>query len=164
MGNKTCTCNPKSVVPSKHFYAKGKVDIFMVISLSDYLTPETRENLGRVRGGRGFAEAIRNLEPAKYFVPDRDEEEILDSGHDFQVFRRHLIKEWFFTTFYFQKELVEVPDDPQLKAALEKYEVRIRFSRSGFLEVKLTKPTNKEGEKLLRRSFYNAQVNLILRG
>ena len=66
MGNKTCTCNPKSVVPSKHFYAKGKVDIFMVISLSDYLTPETRENLGRVRGGRGFAEAIRNLEPAKF--------------------------------------------------------------------------------------------------
>ena len=149
MGNKTCTCNPKSVVPSKHFYAKGKVDIFMVISLSDYLTPETRENLGRVRGGRGFAEAIRNLEPAKYFVPDRDEEKILDSGHDFQVFRRHLIKEWSFTTFYFQKELVEVPDDPQLKAALEKYEVRIRFSRSGFLEVKLTKPTNKEGEKLI---------------
>ena len=58
MGNKTCTCNPKSVVPSKHFYAKGKVDIFMVISLSDYLTPETRENLGRVRGGRGVTEAV----------------------------------------------------------------------------------------------------------
>lgn len=149
MGNTTCDCNPKSVVPSRHFYAKGKVDVFMVVSLSAYLTPETRENLDRLRGGRGFAEELKKLEPAKYFVPDREEEKILDSGHDFQVFRRHLIKDWFFTTYYFQKELVEVPDDPQLKAALNEYEVRIRFSRSGFLEIKLTKPTKKDGEKLI---------------
>ncbi len=149
MGKNHCSCNPKDVVPSKHFYAKGKVDVFMVMSLSAYLTPETRENLDRLRGGRGFAEAIKNLEPARFFARDREEEKVLDSGHDFQVFRRHLIKDWFFPTFYFQKELVEIPDDPQLKAALEQYDVRVRLSRSGFLEIKLTKPIKKEGEKLI---------------
>ncbi len=121
----------------------------MVLSLSAYLTEDTRENLDRVRGGKGFAETIKELEPVKYFVRDRDEEKILDSGHDFQVFRRHLIKDWFFPTFYFQKEMIEIVDDEQLKTALEQYEVRIRLSRSGFLEIKLTRPIRKAGEKII---------------
>lgn len=151
MGKKNCSCNPKDVIPSKHFYAKGKVDIFMVFSLSSYLTKDTVENLERLRGGRSFAETMKSLKPLRYFIQDRDETKILDSGHDFQVFRRHLIKEWFFTTYYFQKEQIETPEDPQLKTALEQYDVRVRLSRSGFLEVKLTRPTakNKNGEPVI---------------
>ena len=149
MAAKSCSCNPAKVTPSKHFYAKGRADVFMVISLSAYLTEDTKNNLDRVRGGKGFAEAIKNLEPVRLFARDRDEEAILDSGHDFQVFRRHLIREWFFPTFYFQKEQIETPDNPQLKDALEKYEVRVRLSRSGFLEIRLTRPTKKEGEPII---------------
>jgi len=149
MAVKSCTCDPSKVNPAKHFHAKGKVDVFMVLSLSAYLTDTTKESLDRVRGGRGFAEALKGLEPIDLFVRDRDEEKVLDSGHDFQVFRGHLINDWFFPTFYFQKEKVQVTDDPQLKTALEQYDVRIRFSRSGFLEIKLTRPTKKEGERLI---------------
>lgn len=151
MGKKSCTCKPKDVVPSRHFYAKGKVDIFMVFSLNSYLTQDTKDNLERLRGGRGFANAMKELKPVRYFAPDRDEEKILDSGHDFQVFRGHLIKDWFFPTFYFQKEQVEIPEDPQLKAALNKYEARVRLSRSGFLEIKLTRLTvkGKYGEPII---------------
>ena len=100
---KTCKCNPKDVIPSEHFYAKGRVDVFMVLSLSAYLSVDSRENLDRVRGGKAFADAIKLLAPTNYFAKDRDEEQILDSGHDFQVIRRHLIRDWFFPTFYFQK-------------------------------------------------------------
>ncbi|MBL8108458.1 MAG: hypothetical protein JNJ96_02250 [Anaerolineales bacterium] len=146
---KTCKCNPKDVIPSEHFYAKGRVDVFMVLSLSAYLSVDSRENLDRVRGGKAFADAIKLLAPTNYFAKDRDEEQILDSGHDFQVFRRHLIRDWFFPTFYFQKELADIPDDPQLKMAVERYEVRIRMSRSGFLEIKLTRPTKHDGEKII---------------
>ncbi len=80
----------------------------MVLSLSAYLSPDTRDNLDRLRGGKGFADALKVLKPGRYFARDREEDKILDSGHDFQVFRRHLIKDWFFPTFYFQKEQIEV--------------------------------------------------------
>lgn len=149
MMSKSCNCNPKKVVPSKHFYAKGRADVFMVISMDAYLTEETRENLDRVKGGRAFAAAISSLVPQGLFVQDREEEKILDSGHDFQVFRRHLIHDWFSTTYYFQKELISAPDDPALVNALDKYDVRIRLSRSGFLEIKLTRKTRKEGERII---------------
>jgi hypothetical protein len=74
MATKSCSCNPARVTPSKHFYAKGKVDVFMVISLSAYLTEDTKNNLDRVRGGKGFAEALKKMEPARLFARDRDEE------------------------------------------------------------------------------------------
>lgn len=145
----SCNCDPNTVNPAEHFYAKGNVHVFMVLNFREYLTKESQTDFESLRGSKDFLEAIRNLNPSNLFILDKDDNETLERGHDLQVFRRHLIRDWLFPTYHLQKELVDIPDNPELANDLKKYDLRIRLSRAGFLEVRLTRKINDEGEKII---------------
>jgi len=145
----SCECNPKNVNPAEHFYAKGRVHVFMVLNFREYLTEKSKEDFESLRGSKDFVNAIRELMPSSLFTLDNDDESTLEKGHDFQVFRRHLIRDWLFPTYHLQKDLVDIPENSDLAKDLKKYELRIRLSRAGFFEVRLTREINKNGEKII---------------
>ncbi|MBL7935675.1 MAG: hypothetical protein JNM51_07690 [Bacteroidia bacterium] len=148
----SCNCDPNTVNPAEHFYAKGNVHVFMVLNLDAYLDDKNlkqksdletlQQKFIKLRGGAAFADAAQTINPEKYFLLDEKDKITIEHGHDFQVFRRHLVRDWFSPTYLFQKDTVELPNDFQVIENWDKYELRIRLSRAGFLEVKLTRPIN----------------------
>jgi len=140
MHKKTCKCLAKNLHPAEHFLARGKVHIFLVLDLSNFIANKSQKDFERLRGGQAFSDAIKNVEPRAPFDHDHEENETIKRGHAFSVFRGHLVKDWLFPTFSLNKARTTSPGEANLKQAWDKYEFRIRLSRAGFLEIKLTRP------------------------
>src|SRR5690606_24807619 len=143
-----CSCDPKDVNPSRDFYATGKIHSFIVLNLRDYVTGIEKMDFERLRGGEAFADVLRRLAPSAGFVEDEEETETTNRGHDFQVFRGHLTEHWLFPTFRLQKHLVEPPDDVPARE-WENHGFHVRLSRTGFIEVRITRELPEEGEAIV---------------
>ena len=149
MTSKPCSCDPRTIDPSQQFSVKGKVHIFIVLNMLDFTEEECRREFERLRGGRAFAQAVKNAAPRDHFVEDAGEAQVVIQGHEFQVFRGHLKDDWMYPTYRLLKDNVSPPDDPVLAKEWRNYEFRIRMSRAGFLEVKLTRVTSPAGENII---------------
>lgn len=148
MNGEACVCDPQTVTPSKDFIAKGKVHIFIVLNLRDFTEQNSRQHFERLRGGHAFADVVKGIKPEKYFIFDDSEYQTTKRGHEFQVFRGHLKDDWLYPTYLLQPDRAPAPDDPTLSKDWNNYEYRIRLSRTGFLEVKLTKVIREKGENI----------------
>ena len=162
MKSQSCSCDPQTIDPSKHFKAKGKVHVLIVLNMRDFTEAECKPDFERLRGGRAFARAVKNIQPGADFIEDTNEAQIVMQGHEFQVFRGHLKDDWMFSTFLLRKDEVQPPDDPALANDWANYEFRIRISRTGFLEVKLTRVISEAGENII--SVLQGLMELAARG
>lgn len=149
MTSKPCSCDPKTIDPSLQFSVKGKVHIFIVLNMLDFTEEECQPDFERLRGGRAFANVVKNVMPGDDFVEDAGEAQVVIQGHEFQVFRGHLKDDWLYPTYLLLKDRVSPPDDPSLRKEWGNYEFRIRLSRAGFLEVKLTRVISSAGENII---------------
>jgi hypothetical protein len=149
-----CECASAHLNPAEDFLASGKIHIFLVLNLGSFVMPQSRMDFERLRGGQAFSESLRSLKPGAPFIEDREENETLRRGREFSVFRGHLITDWLFPTFFLLRSGTQPPDDQTLKNAWEKFEFRIRLSRIGFLEIKLTLPISSSASP-------NQEVRLI---
>ena len=148
MSAQTCNCDPTTVNPSKHFFVKGKVHTFIALNLHDFVRSGSRKDFERLRGSHVFARAVREVAPGSHFVEDRNEAETVKRGHEFQVFRGHLKDDWLYPTYRLVKENAPPPGDPSVIKEWDNYEFGIRLSRAGFLEVKLTRALQGDGENI----------------
>jgi hypothetical protein len=136
--NSFCVCSPNELNPAEHFYARGKAHIFLVLNLREFISASSQRDFERLRGGNAFADAICRLKPGAPFVEDIDEAATVKRAREFSVFRGHLVREWMFPTFRLDPAECDPPDDPILRDVWKNFEYRIRVSRTGFLEIKLT--------------------------
>lgn len=143
----TCTCPPNSINPSRDFYASGRVQVFIVINLRNYVPESRRKDFDRLRGGEAFAGALRGALPSGSFVEDENDRETTSRGHDFQVFRGHLAEDWLFPTYHLQKNSVERPEHVP-ESEWRRHEFHVRLSRTGFIEVRITHELPKDGQNL----------------
>jgi hypothetical protein len=154
MSAEFCACQTEHLQPAEHFAAKGKIHIFLVLNLGAFMAVENQEDFERLRGGSAFNRVFRSLKPGHPFIEDEDENETIKRGREFSVFRGHLANDWLYPTFLLDKGLAAPPSDPILREAWEKLEFRIRLSRTGILEIKLTWPipaatSSNSGERLI---------------
>ncbi len=161
MATQSCTCDPKDVDPSRDFYASGKIHVFIVLNLRNYVTGIEKMDFERLRGGEAFARVLRELAPSAGFLEDEQDRETATRGHDFQVFRGHLAEHWLFPTFHLQKEIVEPPADVPARE-WERHEFHVRLSRTGFIEVRITHELPAEGETIV--DILQSQLELAARG
>lgn len=166
MKTKSCVCKPATIDPSVHFYARGQLHIFTVLNLRDYIKKDPNANnltfnFERLRGGEAFAHVISKIEPSANFIKDEKEREMVDRGHEFQVFRGHLTEDWLYPTFLLQKETVPPPADISARE-WENYEFRVRLSRAGFIEVRVTKNLAEQGENIV--DILQSLLELAARG
>ena len=161
MANLTCTCDPKDVEPSRDFYASGKIHVFIVLNLRNYVRGIEKMDFERLRGGEAFARVLRELAPSAGFREDEQEKETTNRGHDFQVFRGHLAEHWLFPTFHLQKNKVEPPGDVPVRE-WENHEFHVRLSRTGFIEVRITRELPAAGETIV--DILQNQLELAARG
>jgi hypothetical protein len=139
MKKKTCTCRPETLNPAEDFFARGQIHFFMALNLSGFIDQACREDFERLRGGQAFGTAFKELRPGNGFVEDEEERQTVSKGYEFQVFRGHIRNNWLFTTFRLDPEQVPPPDDPVLAKEWAQSVFHIRLSRTGFLEIKLTR-------------------------
>jgi hypothetical protein len=132
-------CKHIEVNPAKDFFAQGKIHICMVLNLSSFIEETSRDDFERLRGGWAFGKAFKELKPTKYFFEDQDERKTVDRSHKFQVFRGHVKDYWLFPTFCLDLEQAPPPENCTEAKEWNKFLYHIRFSRSGLLEVKLTR-------------------------
>ena len=104
-----CQCEAKSINPSTDFLAKGKVHLFTVLNLKNFIQSNSGKEFERLRGGRAFAHAISTLKPEKYFDEDEYETKTVTRGHEFQVFRGHLKDDWLSRTYLLDKDQTASP-------------------------------------------------------
>ncbi|MEW5985747.1 MAG: hypothetical protein AB1791_03850, partial [Chloroflexota bacterium] len=103
---------------------------------------EDRKDFDRLRGGNDFAKVFRELRPKEEspFKIDGLEKKTVEQGHEFQVFRGHVQRDWLFPTFSLDPEKApSIPANLDWAGNGEKFQFHVRLSRTGFLEVKLTK-------------------------
>ena len=157
----TCTCKASSIDPARDLFASGKIHVFIALNLRNYVRGIEKMDFERLRGGEAFARELRRLAPSAYFLEDTRERETTARGHDFQVFRGHLAEHWLFPTFHLQKKTVDPPRDvdPEEWA---KHEYHVRFSRTGFIEVRITQKLPEEGESIVE--LLKSQLELSVRG
>lgn len=139
MNRQTCTCKLKILNPAHDFFGHGQIHIFISLNLSSFIAEASRDDFERLRGGQAFGEAFKTLRPEKHFIEDDDERETVNRGHEFQVFRGHLKDNWLFPTFLLNPEQALPPKEPALAEEWSKFLFRIRLSRTGLVEVKLTR-------------------------
>ena len=161
MATLTCTCDPITIDPSRDIYASGRIHIFIVLNLRNYVTGIEKMDFERIRGGEAFARELRGLAPSAHFIEDTREKETTNRGHDFQVFRGHLAEHWLFPTFHLQKKLVEPPEDVPARE-WENHEFHVRLSRTGFIEVRITRDLPEAGETIV--DILQSQLELSARG
>ena len=157
----TCTCKPNTVDPAQDFSASGRIHVFVVLNLRDFVQGIDKMEFERIRGGEALADALRKLTPSTGFIEDTQERETTRRAHDFQVIRGHLAADWFFPTFHLQKQTVAHPEDIPLQE-WEKHEFHVRFSRAGFIEVRITHNLPEAGEKIVE--ILQSQLELAVRG
>jgi hypothetical protein len=102
----------------------------------------------RLRGGEAFAAVLRDLAPSAHFLEDSQEKETLHRAHDFQVFRGHLAEHWLFPTYHLQKHTVEPPQGIPARD-WDEHEFHVRLSRTGFIEVRITRELPAAGETIV---------------
>lgn len=156
----SCECDPKTVDPSQDFYASGRIHVFIVLNLRNYVKGIEKIDFERLRGGEAFAKVLRALAPAAHFLEDTQEKETTHRGHDFQVFRGHLAEHWLFPTFHLQKNMVAAPSDIPARE-WESHEFHVRLSRTGFIEVRITRNLPEKGEKIV--DMLKSQLELAAR-
>ncbi|HSL29750.1 MAG TPA: hypothetical protein VK900_11160 [Anaerolineales bacterium] len=156
-----CTCTADSIDPSQDLFASGRVHIFIALNLRNYARGIEKMDFERLRGGEAFARELRRLRPADHFLEDKQEQETTTRGHDFQVFRGHLAEHWLFPTFHLQKQTAAPPRDVDAEDwAMHEYHVRL--SRTGFLEVRITRRLPEAGESIV--DLLRGQLELSVRG
>ena len=143
----TCTCPPNSINPSRDFHISGRVQVFIVMNLRNYVPESRRKDFDRLRGGEAFALALRRALPSASFIEDEHDRETASRGHDFQVFRGHLAEDWLFPTYHLQKNSVARPAHVP-ESEWQRHEFHVRLSRAGFIEVRITHGLPEEGENL----------------
>ena len=143
-----CVCEPNIVDPSRDFYASGRIHVFIVLNLRNYVRGIEKMDFERLRGGEAFATVLGELAPAASFIEDTEEKETTNRGHDFQVFRGHLAEHWLFPTFHLQKKTVPPPADVPARE-WESHEFHVRLSRTGFIEVRITRDLPEPGENIV---------------
>jgi hypothetical protein len=157
----TCTCEASSVDPSQDFFASGRIHVFIALNLRNFVRGVEKMDFERLRGGEAFARELRGLAPSANFVEDTQEKETTSRGHDFQVFRGHLAEHWLFPTFHLQKQTADPPRDVDAEEwAMHEYHVRL--SRTGFIEVRITRKLPDEGENIV--DMLKSQLELSVRG
>ena len=161
MSSQPCTCDPKDVDPSQDFYACGKIHVFIVLNLRNYVRGIEKIDFERLRGGEAFARVLRELAPSARFLEDQQETETAHRGHDFQVFRGHLAEHWLFPTFHLQKKMAEPPADVPARE-WDSHEFHVRLSRTGFIEVRITRDVPAESETVV--DMLQSQLELATRG
>lgn len=157
----TCTCKPETINPSRDFYASGRIHVFIVLNLRDFVRGIEVMDFERIRGGEAFASVARDLSPSKGFMEDAQEKETTHRAHDFQVFRGHLAEDWFFPTFHLQKTAVPPPADVPARE-WERHDFHVRLSRAGFIEIRITRELPEAGEKIV--DILQSQLELAVRG
>lgn len=157
----SCTCKPETIDPSRDFYASGRIHVFIVLNLRNYARGIEKIDFERLRGGEALARMLRELVPSAHFVEDTQEKETTHRGHDFQVFRGHLAEHWLFPTFHLQKKMVPPPADIPAQE-WENHEFHVRLSRTGFIEVRITRNLPKAGESMV--DILKSQLELAARG
>ncbi|HEX5809961.1 MAG TPA: hypothetical protein VFY25_14930, partial [Anaerolineales bacterium] len=166
MKPQTCTCKPDRVDPARDLYASGRIHVFIVLNLRNYVEgPEQADfkmDFERLRGGEAFSRELGKLAPSTGFVLDTLEKETTDRAHDFQVFRGHLAEHWLFRTFHLQKGAVEPPQDERARREWESHEFHVRLSRTGFIEVRITRALPEAGENIV--DILTSQLELAARG
>lgn len=123
--------------------------VFIVLNMKNFISENSQEAFERLRGGQAFSKATKLLAPAKYFVEDEYETETVERGHEFQVFRGHLKDDWLYKTYLLRNDQAPPPPDINLIGDWKRFEFRIRASRTGFLEIRLTKHTHDAGENII---------------
>jgi hypothetical protein len=104
-------------------------------------TPPSIELYEQVRGTKSYAEFLRTLKPARWFVIDEDEQRIERDGHALSIFRNYLIENFFFPTYRLTDPsllLRAMPGrDPALLHELAAWAFKLRLTRNGLVVVKL---------------------------
>lgn len=161
MRPKTCRCKPNTVDPSQDFLARGKIHVFIVLNMRDYVEGLGKMDFERIRGGEAFASVMRELAPSANFREATEERETTHRGHDFQVFRGHLTHDWLFPTFHLQKDTVKPPADVAPED-WDNHDFHVRLSRAGFIEVRITRKLPVAGENFV--DILHSQLELAARG
>ena len=112
----------------------------LALGLRDFIHPDSLDVFDRFRGGRYFAEALRHVTLANTdaFEPDVEENETVRQGYAFSLYRAHLQRHWLFDTFLMRGTPANQPTAPHLAELWPQFSYRIRLSRMGLLEIKLT--------------------------
>lgn len=135
----TCKCKEAELVPAEHFWARGKMHVILALNLKGFIAQESQKEFERLRGGTAFATAIKQLKPSSPFYEDVEEEKTIKRGRELSVFRGHLVSDWLFPTFRLDKSETRLPDANSVSDEWKQFEFHIRFHRTGFLEIKLTR-------------------------
>jgi hypothetical protein len=137
------------------------VQVFIVMNLRNYVPKGRRTDFDRLRGGHGFARALRGVHPPSSFVEDQHDRETTTRGQDFQVFRGHLVEDWLFPTYHLQKAAVERPVHVP-ESEWRRHEFHVRLSRAGFIEVRITHELPEAGENIT--DILQGQLGLAAHG
>ena len=160
-----CTCKPGRVDPARELYASGRIHVFIVLNLRNYVEgPDGKDaklDFERLRGGEAFSAELNRIAVPKGFIVDKQEEATKNRAHDFQVFRGHLAEHWLFPTFSLQKADVEPPKDERARREWERHEFHVRLSRTGFIEVRITRELRETGENMV--DILTSQLELSAR-
>lgn len=137
----------------------GKIHVLLALGLHDFVHPDSRELFDQLRGGRLYAEALRQFAPTSFdqFERDTEEDETVAHGYAFSIYRAHLQRHWLFDTFRMRNVPENGPSAAHLNTVWPNFEYRIRLSRMGLLEIKLTQliPSSGEGVEPLNQSLTN---------
>lgn len=137
----------------------GEIHVVLALGLRDFIHPDSLDIFDRFRGGRFFAEALRGYAPAstEHFEPDHEENETVRRGYAYSLYRAHLQRHWLFDTFRMRDMPANQPSAAHLGEMWPKFDYRIRLSRMGLLEIKLTQaiPSTSEGTEPLNQALTN---------
>ncbi len=137
----------------------GRLHVMLALGLRDFIQPDSLDLFDRFRGGRYFAEALRHvtLTNTAAFEPDSEENETVKQGYASSLYRAHLQRHWLFDTFLMRATSANQPTDPHLAELWPQFSYRIRLSRMGLLEIKLTQaiPHTGEGVQPLNQALTN---------
>ena len=138
---------------------RGKLHVMLALGLRDFIHPDSLDLFDRFRGGRYFAEALRHVTLAntEAFEPDAEENETVRQGYAFSLYRAHLQRHWLFDTFLMRNTPTNQPKEAHLVELWPQFSYRIRLSRMGLLEIKLTQsiPQAGEGPEPLNQALTN---------
>ena len=143
---------------SINFYGSGKITVIMVMNLGRFMAKKdkkSRELFRAVRGSYPYTRFIRNLTLTDLFKrldPNfiGGDPWIENQGYDIGLFNRYFGDNWFFPTYELDKIAAldkidpELSNSPIFKREWHKWDrFKVRLTRNGFIQVKLTKKFSK---------------------
>lgn len=153
----------------KILYGMGKISIIMAINLGRFMAEDdtkSRDTFRLIRGSQKYVDFLKNLELTapfnklnKNFIGG--DPWIEQQGYEVGVFRGRLLENWFFPTYELDNVSGLNELDPKLaNSTFFQNEWRrwdrfkIRLTRNGFIQVKLTR-------KFYDESLYDLSISLL---